>query len=143
MGGIQLLPTVTVSGEREEDEQELLSLLAHKHHYIEYESESDSGSEMDNVVTACLHISLYSPVEVRAFMETSTAARDEFLSPTISPLSPLSLLSHKLTQRLATQRGRLELPDLTNLSPCYRAVHGSQTSTIQAASSARESEVAV
>jgi len=117
--------TVSCTGEGEDVEQ-LLAALATKHHYIEYETESDSDSlEVGNVITACLHIPLQSPAAIRAVLEVSHQALSElslspgFSGPTsgpmsgpMSPLSPLSELSHRLTRRLASRREMLEMPEL-------------------------------
>jgi len=86
--------------------QELISFLTHDPAYIEYESDSDSGCEDpdDNVITAFLHIPLYSPVKIRTEIDISKPAKEKV----IHPLSPLSQLSQKLTQRLAVHKDSLE-----------------------------------
>ena len=130
----------------EDDTQKLLTLLSTKHCYIEYEDEEeDDEYSEDSVVTACLHIPLYSPVRVRV----QSASRGAVISPlsstgALSPLSsranllasplssrnslasplssrhtlvsPLSPLA-LLSQRLARRRGGEKLPSLPSLLP--------------------------
>lgn len=130
----------------EDDTQKLLALLSTKHCYIEYEDEEeDDEYSEDSVVTACLHIPLYSPVRVRVQSAnrgaglsplSSTAAlsplssranllasplssRNSMASPLCSRntlVSPLSPLA-LLSQRLARRRGGEKLPSLPSLLP--------------------------
>ena len=92
------------------DSQDVLDRLAERH-FIEYESDSEGGGEEGEVIEACLRISLFSPKPTRTVQESQTHREEN--PPQIEigcligeppALSPLTLLSRKLGERLAAEQ---------------------------------------
>ena len=125
-------------------DSQLLAMLASKHCYectststldwTDYEEEEERGlghneedyeDEMGEVVSASLHIPLYSPVQVRTVVQFG--GREEL----DAPLSPLTLLSRRLAQRLKGSRGTISppnTPDLSTLEATWLHAVATQTS---------------
>ena len=126
-------------------DSQLLSMLASKHCYqctststldwTDYEeeeemeeryNEEDYQQEMEEVVSASLHIPLYSPVRVRTVVQRG--CKEEYTAP----LSPLTLLSRRLAQRMKGSRSATisppPTPDLSALEATWRQAAATQTS---------------
>ena len=124
-------------------DSQLLSMLASKHCYqctststldwTDYEeemeeryNEEDYQQEMEEVVSASLHIPLYSPVRVRTVVQRG--CKEEYTAP----LSPLTLLSQRLAQRMKGSRSATisppPTPDLSALEATWRQAAATQTS---------------
>ena len=130
LGSQQLLDKMCLSDSSElfgfSDSQELLDRIAARH-FIEYESDSEVGSEEGEVIEACLQISLFSPQLARAALEPQADQEaKQYEQPLMatsktgdqSALSPLSLLSRKLGERLAgEQREACTQTSQASLSP--------------------------
>jgi len=125
----QLLDKVCLSESSEllqfdiSDSREVLDRLAARH-FIEYESDSEAGSEEGEVIEACLQISLFSPQLNRAVLEPQAdqeAKSCEHVATSKTALSPLSLLSRKLGERVAgEQREACTQTSQASLSPRSR-----------------------
>ena len=131
---LQLLDKMCLSDSSEllqfgiSDSQDVLDRLAARH-FIEYESDSDEGaSEEGEVIEACLQISLFSPPPSRAVVEPKADQQTRSWKESLhmatsktadsSTLSPLSLLSRKLGERLAgEQREACTQTSKASLSP--------------------------
>ena len=95
------------------DSQDVLDRLAERH-FIEYESDSEGGGEEGEVIEACLRISLFSPKPTRTVLESQTHDEERSCEPAQveiaslvgeqPALSPLTLLSRKLGERLAAEQ---------------------------------------
>merc|ERR1712223_104306 len=92
------------------DSQDVLDRLAARH-FIEYESDSEGGGEEGEVIEACLRISLFSPKPSRTVLESQTYREENPPQVEIGclvgeppALSPLTLLSRKLSERLAAEQ---------------------------------------
>jgi len=130
LGSQQLLDKMCLSDSSElfgfSDSQELLDRLAARH-FIEYESDSEVGSDEGEVIEACLQISLFSPQLTRAALEPQADQEVKTYEQPLmatsktgnqSALSPLSLLSRKLGERLAgEQREACTQTSQASLSP--------------------------
>jgi len=131
LGSQQLLDKMCLSDSSElfgiSDSQEVLDRLAARH-FIEYESDSEVGSEEGEVIEACLQISLFSPQLARAALEPQADQEAKQYEQSLlmatsktgdqSALSPLSLLSRKLGERLAgEQREACTQTSQASLSP--------------------------
>ena len=124
-------------------DSQLLSMLASKHCYqctststldwTDYEEEEEERyneeeyqQEMEQVVSASLHIPLYSPVRVR------TVVQRGFKEEHTVPLSPLTMLSRRLAQRMKGSRSATisppPTPDLSALEATWRQAAATQTS---------------
>ena len=115
----QLLDQVHLSGSSDLfhlgllDSQDVLDRLAARH-FIEYESDSEGGGEEGEVVEACLRISLFTPKTTRTVLESQTHKEERSCEPPQveiaslvgeqPALSPLTLLSRKLSERLAAEQ---------------------------------------
>ena len=116
--------------------QRLLSILATKHRYVEYEEEDseyddESLVEEDTVVVASLQIPLLSPVRLRATLSNLASRDGRPLSPCPTsphpskcPASPLALLSQRLARRTRGQ----PLPSLPELNMALASEIATQTS---------------
>ena len=92
------------------DSQDALDRLAARH-FIEYESDSEGGGEEGEVIEACLRISLFSPKPTRTVQESQSHREENPPQVEIGcligeppALSPLTLLSRKLGERLAAEQ---------------------------------------
>jgi len=122
-------------------DSQLLAMLASKHCYqctststldwTDYEeeeeyNEEDYEEEMGEVVSASLHIPMYSPVRVRTTVQFGCKEELE------APLSPLTLLSRRLAQRLKGGSGCTisppPTPDLSTLEATWLHAVATQTS---------------
>ena len=121
-------------------DSQLLAMLASKHcyqcttststldwtDYEEEEEEEDIEEEMGEVVSASLHIPMYSPVRVRTTVQFGCKEELE------APLSPLTLLSRRLAQRLkGGSRCTISpppTPDLSTLEATWLHAVATQTS---------------
>merc|ERR1719305_1662042 len=132
LGSQQLLDKVCLSESSEllqfdiSNSREVLDRLAARH-FIEYESDSEAGSEEGEVIEACLQISLFSPqlnravVEPQADQEAKSCEQRLHVATSKTALSPLSLLSRKLGERVAgEQREACTQTSQASLSPRSR-----------------------
>ena len=124
-------------------DSQLLAMLASKHCYQctststldwtdyeegeeEYNEEGYDEEEMGEVVSASLHIPMYSPVRVRTTVQFGCKEELE------APLSPLTLLSRRLAQRLKGGSGCTisppPTPDLSTLEATWLHAVATQTS---------------
>ena len=91
------------------DSREVLDRLAARH-FIEFESDSEAGSEEGEVIEACLQISLFSPqlpradLKPQADQEGKSCEQPLLVATSKTALSPLSLLSRKLGERVAGEQ---------------------------------------
>ena len=123
-------------------DSQLLAMLASKHCYqctststldwTDYEeegeeeyNEEDYEEEVGEVVSASLQIPMYSPVRVRTVVQFGSKEERN------APLSPLTLLSRRLAQRLKGSRCTISpppTPDLSTLEATWLHAVATQTS---------------
>jgi len=108
LGGTMVSHNMGATLTQEQEDEEQISFLPDAPAYVEYESDSDPesgpGDSDDQVITAFLHIPLYSPVQIRTGTQISKPASEKMTLP----LSPLSQLSQKLAQRMSVYKDSLE-----------------------------------